>query len=106
MNIYTVSAVTQMKERKAIMERFIKSVSDKLDRRGFFRKFGALGMGAAAAAALLVPRSAAQVQACENTGGRCAGKNVGDVCGSGGTKKHPDKYCTAGGKKKGSCTCE
>jgi hypothetical protein len=80
------------------MERLVQALADGLDRRSFFRKLGKVGMGVAAAAAvLLLPRQAsAGLGTCPTkpTGAKgknaCWGKGIGETCSTGksiGTKE-------------------
>jgi hypothetical protein len=85
------------------MEQFIKTAARTLDRRSFFRGLGKWGMGAAAAAGvLLLPKgtSAQIIQFCNNNGGSCAGLPVGSFCGPRG-----DKVCVTPKPDSDHCQC-
>ena len=96
------------------MERFMMTVADAMDRRSLLRRLGKLGMAAAAAGALLLPKKASAAVACSNPGqgGQGPGKqnpcryhNVNDECQKSG---QPRKTCQLLGLTSDpyECTCQ
>ena len=95
------------------MERFMMTVADAMDRRSLLRRLGKLGMAAAAAGALLLPKKALAgvCTACSDPGhggngpgkqNPCRTHTIGQDCQKTG---QPEKTCQLLGLTSDPCEC-